>query len=217
MEEGLLPLRVGVVAADDVVARPLGARADVVEARHLEGDVVETRTPLREKSAEEARGAEGLDDLDAAAALEAVGAPGVGPGWAADVGHAAPLSRAEGPRVGHLRHAEGDVVEGDGLHPPSPYPLPRGGGEGSMCAAQARKTSRAAARARPMPWALTSRGGTARRVPGPAGGGGAWGPRAGGAHAGAGGVGPIAAGGRDASPDFLWVGAVGLDRRGIER
>ena len=84
MEERLPPLRIGVVTPHDAVTRLLGAGADVVQPRHLEGDVVNAGAPLGEKAVDEPIGAERLDELDGPAPLESIGAPVKTPdGWPA--------------------------------------------------------------------------------------------------------------------------------------
>src|SRR5262249_31178762 len=71
MQEGLLPLRIGVVVTDDRVAVSAGAIARRHEARHRERDVVNPRPALREEAVQEAVGAGGLEDLQIATALVA--------------------------------------------------------------------------------------------------------------------------------------------------
>ena len=75
MEERLYPGRVRVVAADDGVAAGLGALAGLVEARDLEGHVMDARAACGEEAVDEAVGAAGLEDLEVAAAFEAPDAP----------------------------------------------------------------------------------------------------------------------------------------------
>src|SRR4030095_17075468 len=136
----LLPFRIGVVAADDAIALRLGPRAVLVEARHLEGDVVNARPALGEEAVDESRWPHRLDELDAAAPVESIGAPGERPRGISGIGNAAQHAGEKGRGIGHSRHPEGDVVEEDAIDPAHPA-----------------KILRAASRARSMPGALTSR------------------------------------------------------------
>src|SRR5712691_8143182 len=150
VEKSLLPLRIGVIAADDPVAGGLRAGAGLRDARHLEGQVMEARASLGQKAMEKARRPRGLHDLDRSAALETIGAPPEDARGLARVRHAAQLAGEKRSGIGHSRQGDGNVVEENAIHP-----------------AHRVKTSVAASRARSMPCARASRWVTARIVRGP--------------------------------------------------
>jgi hypothetical protein len=107
VEEGLAPVLVAVVVADDRVAEPLGALAAPRQRRHVERDVVNAGAVPLEEAVHEASGrARRLDHLDAPGAREVPVPEGVRSGRsseATDVGG-----------VVDPRGSDGDVVEDDG-------------------------------------------------------------------------------------------------------
>jgi hypothetical protein len=128
VKEGFLPLRVCVVAAHDVVARALGAGGDLVEARHLERDVVDARAALVEETVEEAVVSHGLEDLDGPTALERPRPKTEDVGRLTIGGDAAQCAHEHLGRIHHPGHADCDVIEADPGHGPSCYPTAQGRG-----------------------------------------------------------------------------------------
>src|SRR5215831_17498929 len=111
---------------------------------------MDARASLGEKTAQEAPRPRGLHDLDRAAALEAIRAPGEDVRTLAGIRLTAQLAAEKRRGVGDAGQRDGDVVEEDAVDEAQPV-----------------KTSRAASSARSMPRALTSRWVTARIVRGP--------------------------------------------------
>src|SRR6266540_2431208 len=116
VEERLLPVRIGVVVADDVIALGPGARAGLTERRHPEGHVVDARTPVSKEAVEETVRAGGLEDLEPAASLEAPLPEAVHGRGSAVSGDAAEQAGQHGRRVGHALGRDGDVVEENSGH-----------------------------------------------------------------------------------------------------
>src|SRR3989442_8741423 len=92
VKEGLLPVRVRVVVADDRVAVRLGPLAGLAQARHPEGHVVDERAVPGQEAVQEAILAQRLEDLEAPAAVDAPLTEAIGPGWRPASGIAAHLS-----------------------------------------------------------------------------------------------------------------------------
>src|SRR6266540_4397494 len=112
MEEGLLPGRVGIVAPHGGIALSAGTLARLIEARHLEGHVVNAGAALGQEAMEKAVAAEGLEDLDAAAAFEAPDGPDEGAtGGPAVFGHAAQRALEKSRHLRDTRHGNRDVIE----------------------------------------------------------------------------------------------------------
>src|SRR5262245_46919303 len=116
MEERLLPLRIGIVVPDDVVAAGASPCACIMERRHTERHVMNARTTGLEKPREKTVTAGGLEDLDPAAALESPLSEAISWRRSAVRGCAAELAHEDRGCVGHARHGDRDVIEENSGH-----------------------------------------------------------------------------------------------------
>src|SRR5262249_12310553 len=116
VQERFLPLRLGVVVADDRIAARPRAVAGVVEARHCERHVVNPRASLGEKGMQEAVLAGGLQNLEIAAALVAPVPEPIFVGGRAECRAAAELAGENRLGVGQTRYGDRDVIEQDRAH-----------------------------------------------------------------------------------------------------
>src|SRR5204862_3658685 len=116
MEERLLPARVGVVIAHDRVAVRLRAVAHLAQARDQERHVVDSAPALSEEAMEEPVGATWLQDLEAAAVLEAPLPERIRVRKPTVRRRSAQVAHEERRSVGHPRNGDGDVVEADPSH-----------------------------------------------------------------------------------------------------
>src|SRR5437867_6578404 len=116
VQERFLPLRVGVVVADDRIAVGPGPIARLPEARDGEGHVMDPRAALGEEAMEKPVLARGLEHLEAPAALVAPVPEAEGVGLHAEGGLAPELAHENCLSVDKARHRQGDVVEANRTH-----------------------------------------------------------------------------------------------------
>src|SRR4030095_5062805 len=108
---------------------------DLVEARHLEGDVVDARAALVEEAVEEAVVPHGREGLRGPPTVQRSTPPTEGAGRLTIGGDSAQRAHEHLGRIHHPGHADCDVIEADPGHGPSCYPTAQGqlgGATGTM-------------------------------------------------------------------------------------